>query len=506
MVQRTGVAAAVLIVSGTLWAGRLTPPDPPVPRIHGARLYGARPGHPFLYRIPATGERPMTFTASGLPSGLELDRATGIIRGTTPAAGQYTLRLRAKNRRGTASKRWTIVAGPRLALTPPMGYSTWYHCYMQVTDRIVRASTDAMLTTGLADHGYDMVTIDDGWNRRPARQDPEHGPPVRDAAGNLLPNATFPDMPALVAYIHSKGLKAGIYTGPGALTCGRCAASLGHEEQDARQFARWGFDQLKYDWCSYSKYVHDGERLTAPGLTLAQMQAPYRLMGTILGRLDRDVLFALCQYGMGSVERWGREVGGQSWRTMADLGVPRDGSLWKSVEAKGFGQAGLEAHAGPGGWNDPDNLLLGWIKWNRTVMPAPLSEDEQYSYMSLWSLLAAPLVLGGDPTRLDHFTLGLLSNDEVIAVNQDALGRQARRVAQRSGAEVWVKELEHGQRAVGLFNRGERPATVTARWDELGIQGRRRVRDLWRQKDLGSFAAKFEAQVPPHGVVLVQLR
>jgi alpha-galactosidase len=499
MMCRTFAWAAVWAVLGLAQEpGILTPKPSPKPRINGAKVYGARPGHPFLFRIPATGERPMTFSAKGLPKGLKLDVQSGIITGVTPAKGEYHVVLRAKNRLGAAERAWKMVAGETLALTPPMGYSTWYHCYMQVTDKIVRAGADAMISTGLVDHGYAYVNIDDGWNRRPAKSSREYGPPVRAANGDLLPNADFPDMRALTSYVHLKGLKAGIYIGPGPLTCGLCEASLGHEEQDARLFAKWGFDFLKYDWCSYRKVAKDK--------SLPELQKPYRLMGAILQKLDRDFVFNLCQYGMGDVWEWGREVGGHFWRTTGDVGTPKDGTFWRSVEAVGFSQAGKEKYAGPGGWNDPDNLNIGYIKWNKTVMPVPLTHNEQYSYVSLWSLLASPLFLGGDPTRLDEFTLSLLSNDEVIEIDQDVLGKQAVRISQENGREVWVKELEGGAKAVGLFNRGESEAKITVPWSLLGLKGAHAVRDVWRQKDLGAREKQYEATVGKHGVMLVKVR
>ncbi|MCE5307720.1 MAG: putative Ig domain-containing protein [Acidobacteriales bacterium] len=496
---RTALAAIVAAISlAAAEPGILTPKASPKPRINGAKVYGARPGHPFLYRVPASGERPMSFSAKGLPAGLTLDARTGIITGTTPAKGEYTIRLRASNKKGSAQRAFKIVAGDTLALTPPMGYSTWYHCYTKVSDELVRAEADAMVSSGLADHGYSYVNIDDGWNRYPAFTSPEFGPPVRDPDGNLRPNAKFPDMKALTDYIHAKGLKAGIYIGPGPLTCAKCEASWQHEEQDARQFARWGFDFLKYDWCAYSKVAKDK--------SLAELKKPYQLMGDILKRLDRDFVYNLCQYGMGDVWQWGREVGGNFWRTTGDVGIPKNGTFWNSIEAIGFSQDGKEQWAGPGGWNDPDNINIGQIIWNKKVGPTPLTPNEQYSYVSLWSLLAAPLFFGGDMTRFDDFTLSLLTNDEVIEVNQDVLGKQGRRVWKDGTSEVWAKPLEDGSLAVGLFNRGEAEARIVANWTALGIQGKRKVRDLWRQRDLGAFDGKFETAVGRHGVVLIRVR
>jgi len=478
--------------------GILTPKPSPKPRINGPKVYGARPGHPFLFRIPASGERPMSFAAKGLPQGLKLDAQTGIIAGNTPAKGEYTVMLSAKNKLGTAKRALKIVAGDTLALTPPMGYSTWYHCYTKVSDKLVRAEADAMISSGLADHGYSYVNIDDGWNRRPSFTSADYGPPVRDAEGNLRPNVDFPDMKALTDYIHSKGLKAGIYIGPGPLTCAKCEASWQHEEQDARLFARWGFDFLKYDWCAYTKVAKDK--------SLPELKKPYQLMGDILKTLDRDFVYNLCQYGWGDVWQWGREVGGHFWRTTGDVGIPKNGTFWNSIDAIGFSQDGKEKWAGPGGWNDPDNINIGHIIWDKKVGPTPLTPNEQYSYVSLWSLLAAPMFFGGDVTKLDDFTVSLLTNDEVLDVNQDVLGKQGRRVAKQGTSEVWTKPLEDGSLAVGLFNRGETDTVVAADWSALGIQGKRKVRDLWRQKELGSFDGKFEASVGRHGVVMIRVR
>jgi alpha-galactosidase len=494
--------ALPLVLASLCFAGSepgiLTPKPSPKPRINGAKVYGARPGHPFLYRIPASGKRPMSFSAKGLPKGLALDPRTGIISGITPVKGEYKVVLRAKNKLGRAQRAFKIVAGDTLALTPPMGYSTWYHCYTKVSDELVRAEADAMISSGLADHGYSYVNIDDGWNRYPAFTSPDFGPPVRDTEGNLRPNVKFPDMKALTDYIHAKGLKAGIYIGPGPLTCARCEASWGHEEQDARQFARWGFDFLKYDWCAYGKVAKDK--------SLAELRKPYQLMGDILKKLDRDFVYNLCQYGMGDVWQWGREVGGHFWRTTGDVGIPKNGSFWNSIEAIGFSQDGKEKWAGRGGWNDPDNINIGHIIWNKAVEPTPLTPNEQYSYVSLWSLLAAPMFFGGDVTKLDDFTLSLLTNDEVLGVNQDALGKQGRRVWKEGAREVWAKPLEDGSLAVGLFNRGDEEARVAANWKTLGIQGKRKVRDLWRQKDLGSFKGQFEANLGRHGASLIRVR
>ncbi len=476
----------------------LTPPSAAAPRINGPAVTGCRPGSPFAYAIPATGERPIEFAAEGLPRGLRLDGKTGRISGAVAAKGTYPVVLRAKNSRGAAEKKFRIVCGDTIALTPPLGWSSWYMAYTDVSDAMIRAQAAAMVSSGLADHGYSYINIDDGWNVKLGSNDPAVGGEPRDAAGNLRPNRNFPDMKALCDHLHGLGLKIGIYISPGPSTCAGYAGSYGHEEQDARQFAAWGFDFLKYDWCSYGN--------VAPDKGLESLKKPYILMGDILARLNRDLVYNLCQYGMGDVWKWGREVGGNYWRTTGDLGIPpEDKSLWTSMSRIGFGQAGKEGFAGPGGWNDPDNILIGHILWDGKLVPAPLRPDEQYTYMSLWALLAAPLVFGGDMTQLDDFTLGLLANDEVIEINQDPLGKQAGPVFRGRDLEVWAKDMEDGSKAVGLFNRGAAVTTVTARWSDLGITGKWKVRDAWRQYDWGVFEGWFTQKVNRHGAVLLRL-
>ena len=479
----------------------LTPKAARTPRINGARIFGVHPGHPFLFTIPATGDRPMTFAVDHLPKGLTVDSQTGQIQGRIEKPGEYVVTFRAANQLGKAKRAFKIICGETLALTPHMGWNSWYVWEGHVTDAIMRAAADAMVSSGMMDHGYQYVNIDDCWAVKPGATDPALGGVPRDAQGMVNANQRFPDMKALTDYIHSKGLKAGIYTGPGPTTCAGHVGAYQHEELDARRFAEWGYDFLKYDWCSY------GEIAKNP--SIAQLQQPYRLMGDILRRQDRDFILNLCQYGMGKVWEWGKETGGHSWRTAGDLGgsfqgIPaalfRDGfDVYSREELYKFG--------GPGGWNDPDYLLLGYLSnWQGQTAPSPLTPNEQYTHVSLWCLVAAPLIFSGDITRVDDFTLSLLTNDEVIDVDQDPLGKPGRRVAIADDLEVWAKDMADGTKAVGLFNRGEDTATVTAKWSDLGLKGKRIVRDLWRQQDLGKYEGDFKASVPRHGVVLVRLR
>ena len=305
-------------------------------------------------------------------------------------------------------------------------------------------------------------------------------------------NKRFKDMNALTDYVHSKGLKIGIYSSPGPKTCAGYTGSYQFEEQDAETYALWGFDYLKYDWCSYGSI--------APGKTKEDLMKPYRVMREALDKCGRDIVYSLCQYGMGDVWTWGAEVGGNLWRTTSDIV-----DTWDSVCEIGFSQNGKEPYAGPGHWNDPDMLVIGSVGWGLDVQPSRLTPNEQHSHITLWCLLAAPLLIGCDMSQMDPFTLALLTNDDVLDVNQDPLGKQACRRAGGGWSEVWAKEMSDGTLAVGLFNRRPIAAEITARWEDLGIKGTQPVRDLWRKRDLGQSEGAFTSPVPPHGAVMLKI-
>jgi alpha-galactosidase len=461
----------------------LTPAASVKPRINGAKVLGVHPGSPVLFRIAATGERPMTFAAQSLPEGLQLDAGTGLITGKLEKAGEYEVKLKASNGQGAAERTLRIVAGKDLALTPPMGWNSW-NCWAGAVDqdKVLRAGK-AMVASGLADHGWTYINIDDTWEGK-------QGGPLNATQAN----DKFPDMKGLCDSLHAMGLKAGLYSSPGPKTCANFTGSYQHEAEDAQQWAQWGFDYVKYDWCSYGGVVKGDGRLET-------LQKPYRLMGDILKKQNRDIVFSLCQYGMGDVSKWGYEVGGQCWRTTGDIV-----DTWGSVDSIAQAQARTQQYIRPGGWNDPDMLVVGYVGWGPNLHPSRLTPDEQYSHISLWCLLSSPLLIGCDMERLDAFTLNLLTNDEVLEVNQDPAGKPARRQTVGEDLEVWTKPLEDGSVAVGLFNRGYMDALVTATWKDLGLQGTQQVRDLWRQKDLGSFDEKYTAAVNPHGVVLLRVR
>ncbi len=453
----------------------------PEPAIHGPHVTGATPGRPFLFLVPATGEGPLRFAAKGLPAGLSLDADTGIISGALESAGESRVELSVSGAKGTATRTLTIVGGERkLALTPPMGWNSWNVWGIVVDDAKVRAAADCIVKSGLAAHGYQYVNIDDTWQGD------------RDANGEILTNKRFPDMKALCDYVHSKGLKIGIYSSPGKKTCAGYTGSFEHEMQDAKKYAEWGFDYLKHDWCSYAEIAKDASR--------EELQKPYRVMRAALDACGRDVVYSLCQYGMGNVWEWGTEVGGNLWRTTGDIG---DG--WASMSKIGLDQRGKDTYAGPSHWNDPDMLIVGKIGWGPDVQPTKLTPNEQVTHITMWCMLAAPLLTGCDLEQLDQFTLDLLTNDEVLDVNQDPLGRQASCKSRGAWTEVWARDMADGTLAVGLFNRASLKMSVSAKWADLGLQGAQPVRDLWQQKDLGTVEQEFGAEVPGHGAMLLRI-
>jgi alpha-galactosidase len=476
-----------------------TPPPAATPRINGPAVVGVRPGSPFLYRIPVTGERPMSFAVEGLPSGLTLDPTSGIITGRLTQPGEHRVKLQARNSRGFAEKRFSIVCGEAIALTPPMGWNSW-NCWAQAVDQQkVLRSARALVASGLADHGWSYVNIDDTWQGE--RGGPHHA---------ILPNERFPDIKRLCEDIHALGLKSGIYSSPWVTTFAGYRGGSGDDASgkwerlqnyepnkrlgrysfaanDAAQFGEWGFDFLKYDWAP-----NDLEHT--------------REMAQGLRATGRDIVLSLsCGAPIESIAEFSRWA--QCWRTTGDIwdAWETPGPWQSSVSAIGFNQDAWTPFGGPGHWNDPDMLVVGWVGWGPQLHATRLTPAEQYTHISLWCLLSAPLLIGCDLERLDAFTLNLLTNDEIIAIDQDVLGRSARRVATLGAIDVYQKDLEDGGVALGFFNRGDVTHTITAKLDRLGLGGRRAVRDVWRQQAVGEFTIDLPVTVGPHDVVLYKV-
>ncbi len=356
-----------------------------------------------------------------------------------------------------------------LAKTPPMGWNSWNKFAGKVDDASVRAAADAIASNGMKEAGYVYVNIDDTWQGD------------RDAAGNIRANKKFPDMKALAAYVHGKGLKIGIYSSPGPNTCAGYEGSYGHEEQDARAYAAWGFDYLKYDWCGARTIYTDDE-----------MQPVYQKMGDALEASGRAIVYSLCQYGRAEVWKWGPQVSGNLWRTTDDI---KDN--WASMTEIGFNQSDLAPYAAPGHWNDPDMLEIG---------NGGMTNTEYQTHMTLWSMLAAPLLAGNDLQNMSSETRAILINRDVIAVDQDALGKQARRVSKSGDQEIWVKDLSDGAKAVALFNRAANPAKIAVKWSDIGVAATpHHARDLWLHREVKLEGPEFAAQVPGHGVVLLRI-
>jgi alpha-galactosidase len=374
-----------------------------------------------------------------------------------------------------------------------MGWNSWNCWACGVTDENIRASARAMVEKGLINHGWTYINIDDCWMIKPDSDDPVISGEPRNKNGMPLTNKKFPDMKDLTDYIHGLGLKAGIYTSPGPYTCQGFTGSYEYEAQDAKQFANWGFDYLKYDWCYYSRIAKDK--------SLNELKRPYLRMRDELLKQPRDIIYSLCQYGMGEVWKWGEEVGGNCWRTTGDIV-----DTWSSMSKIGFSQNKCSKYAKPGCWNDPDMLVVGNVGWGPELHPSNLTPDEQYTHISLWCLLSAPLLIGCPIEQIDDFTLNLLTNDEVLEVNQDPLGKQAEQIIKNEDYQVWAKKMEDGSLTVGLFNMDSyKHKAIVIEWSKLGLKGKQRIRDLWRQKDLGIFQERFESNVSPHGVTLVRV-
>ncbi len=355
-----------------------------------------------------------------------------------------------------------------LAMTPPMGWSSWNKFAEKIDDRTVRAIADAMVATGLRDAGYRYVNIDDGWQG------------TRGPDGRLRPNAKFPDMKALAEYVHARGLKLGLYSSPGPRTCAGYEGSYGHVRQDAQTFADWGVDYLKYDLCSGEWFYADAD----------SVMRSYYEMGAALRATGRPIVYSLCEYGRFDVGSWGRRVGGHLWRTTGDITDD-----YPTMAKIGFDHNGKPGDAGPGGWNDPDMLEIG---------NGGMAEDAYRTHLTLWAMSAAPLMMGHDVRQTSPAALAMLRNRALIAIDQDPRGIQGTAIRREGGTEVWRKPLADGSVALALFNRGDAPATIAYAPTDAGWQRFRAVHDLWAGAAVA--AEQRQATVPAHGVVLLRVR
>lgn len=365
---------------------------------------------------------------------------------------------------------------PVLAAAPPMGWNSWNKFAGKVDDAAVRSAADAIVSSGMKDAGYVYVNIDDTW---------EAG---RDAQGNILANSKFPDMKGLADYVHSKGLKIGIYSSPGAQTCARFEGSLGHETQDANTYAAWGIDYLKYDLCGLRVEM---KKLPTHEAQHQMMVDAYKKMDAALKATGRPIIYSLCQYGEDAVWEWGTTVGGNLWRTTGDIT-----DKYSRMAEIGFSQAGLAKYAGPGHWNDPDMLEVG---------NGGMNLQEYRTHMALWAILAAPLLAGNDLSAMTPETVALLTNREVIAVDQDKAGIQGDRVSAEGPIEIWSRTLADGSKAVGIFNRQPSPLPASVDFAKLGFASGVKARDLWLGTDLGKLGPKYIAVIPGHGVLLLKI-
>ncbi len=379
---------------------------------------------------------------------------------------------------GCMSTRPLAAQSTQLAATPPMGWNSWNHFATKVTDADVRATADILVSSGMRDAGYIYVNIDDAWQGE------------RDAQGVLHPNSKFPDMKALADYVHSKGLKIGIYSGPGPKTCGGYVGSYQHEEQDAKMWADWGIDYLKYDMCSMGRIINK-EANGDPKKRAELDKAVYEKMHKALLATGRPIVFSLCQYGWDDVWKWGPQVGGNLWRTTGDISDD-----YTRMSEIGFMQFNLAPYAGPGHWNDPDMLEIG---------NGGMTHDEYITHMSLWVILAAPLLAGNDVSKMTDDTKAILMNKDAIAVDQDKLGKQGYRVSAQGATEIWEKPLSDGSKAVGLFNRGDSASAITLDLKSLGFGDGAKLHDIWAGKDVMATGGSYTVQVPTHGAVLLKV-
>jgi alpha-galactosidase len=472
-------------------------------RINGPETIGVVTDRPFLFLIPATGDKDLKFSAFNLPLGLNLDQQTGIISGVASLEGEYAVQLSATDNNGTYTKTVKVIVGKQaIALTPIMGWNPWYVWGCNIDDTKIRQAADLLVSSGLAAHGYNYINLDDCWQGK------------RNAQGEMVPNAKFPNMKALADYVHSKGLRIGMYTSPGNKTCGGYEGTKDHDfekgvsflEKDVDTYAKWGFDFIKYDWCIFPSdpKVQD--------YYWSKQKELYKRMTDAIERSSRSMVHMLCQYGELEVWKWAPSIGGNMWRTNHDLA-----DTWPAVLRNGFANIKLAPFQSPGHWNDLDMLMVGKANWPKklgdydipgtTPRPTQLTADEQLTHMTLWSMMASPLLFSSDLTQLDPATLKLLNNDDMIAVNQDSLGSPAYKVREVDGTIVLARKLQDGSLAVALFNLNPKATHFSVTPVELGFPERTnlRTKNIWSGEVVDGVMSTLEVDVPAHGAYFVKM-
>ncbi len=451
-----GIATAQ--VKEMLYAG------PPV--FHGAKVVGNYPNTDFLFTVPATGERPIIFSAENLPTGLKLDEATGIISGKAGSKGTYTVKIKAFNAKGQSTEELKIEVGDLLCLTPPMGWNSWNVFTRDIDEKMLLEMADAMVSTGMRDLGYQYINIDDFWHAD-----------TRDSLGNPVANPSkFPHGIKYIAdYVHAKGLKLGIYSCAGNMTCGRCFGGYEHEEIDAKKYAEWGVDLLKYDYC-YAPW------------TRKPAKERYTAMGTALRNSGRSIVFSVCEWGIRKPWLWAHQTGGSYWRTTPDIFDSwHSGSPWQmSVMEIVRRNQKLAKYAGPGHWNDPDMLIVGNYGKGKATSASGhfkgMTDTEYRSHMALWCMFSSPLLTSCDLRGMNEATYNILMDTQLLQINQDEMGEQAKLVAVQKGVRLYKKNLTGNRQALMLFNTTANVVTVPA--DYFGHK--------WGLKE--------SAELQPHGV------
>jgi alpha-galactosidase len=459
------------------------------PIINAPFITGNYANTPFLFAIPTSGKRPIKWLAKKLPAGLRLNAATGIITGNIAEAGKYVVDVAAENSLGRASQKLTIVIGDTLCLTPPMGWNSWNTFTNTLNEQLVKEMADKMVSSGMRELGYQYINLDDFWQL-----------PQRDAEGNIQINREkFPNgIKAVADYVHARGLKLGIYSDAADKTCGGVAGGYGYEERDAADYAKWGVDLLKYDYCHAPSSVDTAKKR-------------YDAMAKALRKTNRSIVLSVCEWGERKPWEWASAIGGTYWRTTGDINDKWD----KPVEHESVMEIvdqnlPLAPYAGPGHWNDPDMLVVGIYGKGKATLAntagGGCTDTEYRSHMSLWCMMASPLICGNDLRTMNLPTTSTLMNKEMIGINQDVLGKQATVFKTENDVQMLVKPLSGKAWAIAFFNRGKTAATATLALAELGIASKAAVRDVWQQKNIASSGGTIKATVPPHGCEVFMVR